>query len=220
MSIFLRFSAIIAVCALLLQGCATTPGTKAQTGRADSGVDDSKLVEGFFVVPGVNFSAYKKIIIADLNLANIVNPHGKPARESVRVKLNPDQERFYRDQYIGAVVTNLIADGTYVTALDAGADVLLLNAAIAYITPPKPQEKQSDNSAAMQVFAGNSSSVTVVLELFDSVSRELIATFTDTQNLGQVWEEESPLGYNTQVPVIFDYWIAYLRKELDELSLR
>lgn len=208
--------------ALLLQGCATTPGPAEKPARADQPKtgEAATLVEGFFVVPGIDFSRYKKIVVIDLNLNNIKNPQIKSGRASNQVRLDEEQERFYREQYVGAVVGNLIADGTYSTALDAGDDVLLLNAAIAQITPPKAQEKASDNSPAMQVFSGNVSTITLVLELFDSVTQQLVATFTDTQDLGQVWEAESPMGYNTRIPLIFDYWMAYMRKELDELSLR
>jgi len=218
----LQIPMIAGLAARSLQARAGTPGPSDESARAAQSKTGAaeKLVEGFFVVPGVDFATYKKIVVTDLNLADIKNPQIKPGRESNQVRLNEEQERFYRAQYVGAVVGNFIADGTYSTALDAGGDVLILNTAIAQITPPKQQEKASDNSPAMQVFSGNSSSITVVVELFDSVTQQLLATFTDTQDLGQVWEEESPIGYNTRIPLIFDYWMAYMRKELDELSLR
>lgn len=206
---------------MILQGCATTSQTAGEGKRSgESNEKATALIEGFFVVPETNFFRYKKIIVADLNLGNIINPDALPGSEPSRVVLNADQERFYRDQYIGAVVGNLIADGIYTTALDSGEDVLLLNATIAQITPPEQQEKPARNSAAMQAISGRTSTITIVLELYDSKTREMIATFTDTRELGQVWDENSPMGYNMQVPMIFDYWLAYLRKELDELSQR
>ena len=220
MSNFLRL-AVAALSVLIIQGCtaisATEKGARAdqpQAGRA------AHVVEGFFVLPEINFATYKQIIVADLKLDNITDPESAPDHNPVQVNLSVEQQRFYRDQYIGAVVGNLVADGAYTTALDAGSDVLLLSAAIVHITPPEQQEKPAHNSAAMQAISGRTSTITIVLELYDSTTRQMVATFTDTRELGQVWDENNPTGYNMQVPMIFDYWLAYLRKELDELSQR
>lgn len=217
MSNFLRL-VLMTLIFLVFQGC-TSMSTEqgARTDQPEAG-PAANLVEGFLVVPEINFAAYKKIIVAELKLDNIINPESP--RDPVRVNLSADQQRFYRDQYIGAVVDNLIADGAYTTALDADDNVLLLSASIVHITPPEQQEKPAHNSAAMQAISGRTSTITIALELYDSTTRQMVATFTDTRELGQVWDENNPMGYNMQVPLIFDYWLAYLRKELDELSGR
>src|SRR5690606_41425115 len=102
----------------------------------------------------------------------------------------------------------------------SGCAVALCDGSIAARTSPEQQETPPRDPAAMQAISGRASTITIVLELYDSTTQQMVATFTDTRELGQVWDENNPTGYNTQVPMIFDYWLAYLRKELDELSQR
>lgn len=219
---FIRAALTAALVALLLQACAssgiksTDKNTPTDTATTGTGME---LVEGFFIAPGVDFSGYKKLIISSLVLENIAVVQKRSEKQST-LALTDDDKRFYRNLYTAAVVDHLIADGTYTTALDAGSDVLLLDAEIVQVAPPVRAEAAANESAAMQAYTQSTSAITITLAVFDSQSRELLATLTDTQDLGRSWDDGNRMAQATQVQLAFDYWLAYLRRELDILSGR
>lgn len=208
---------------VLLTSCSSQPH-QPESANAEKIVDqappraESIYMDGTFVVPGVEFSRYKKLIVADLDLGNIDVELPGSWNGNKTWALGEDEKRFFREEYIQAVVVNLIADGAYTTALTAADDVLLLKAKIIRIAP-----LSSENPAAAKTLAAyneSSASMTIAMELYDSVSGNLVGTVTDTRDLGRIWDENSGPSTRLQVNLAFSFWLKFLRSELDQLSRR
>lgn len=201
---------------LLLQACASTQNPAIDSARTSVSGDQTRI-EGFFVAPGHDFSRYRRLILTDLQLDNVnmVQSAGKP---SSRPTLSENDQRFYRAAYTAAVVDHLIADGTYGTALDPADDVFVLTAAIAQITAPASGGTTA--SARMQSYVDGVNTVTIVIEIRNSLTQQLIATFTETRDFGRMVEENSRSALSAQTRAAFNDWLAFLRKELDALSGR
>lgn len=230
----LRLMLIVGVLTLTqfgLSACVPRAAIIAEKNATDDQVSTDKqssveLIEGFFVAPGINFAHYNQVIITDLKLDNIRIE--QPASNAKQAKqnsaktlsglvLSADDKQFYRSQYVAAVINNLIADGAYATSIDTGNQVLLLRAAIVKIIPPVTQV-ESTSRQDIQAYAEKLGAVTITIELFDSQTQQLLATLTDTRELGSFLQNDNRLTYNNQVQLAFDYWLGYIRLELNELS--
>jgi hypothetical protein len=201
----------------LLQACATGTATKSDAdsrAAAPAAEQASEAPEGFFVVPDVNFSRYARLLLADLNLEQIVI-----AGSTQPLVLTPEDKRFYRELYTAAVVDHLIADGTYATALDAEQDVLFVKAAITRVASPDLTQT-APAAPAMDAYLQSTSRITLALEMYDSLDEQVLATFTDTWDLGRSWDDNNHQIRVMQMRRAFDYWLAYVRQELDILSGR
>ena len=56
--------------------------------------------------------------------------------------------------------------------------------------------------------------MTVVFEIYDSISNKLVASATDEHDLGSMWEENNRAQNNLQIRLAFDFWLNNLGKEL------
>jgi hypothetical protein len=209
------FGAMLGVL-LFLQGCAntTTTGNPLPINNAAENLHpgEDAAMEGFFIVPGIDFSRYKKLIIADLNMDQVA-----VAGHAQTLAFTEDNKRFYRELYTAAVVDHLIADGAYRTVLDAEDGVFFLTAAIVRVAPPTAEDGAKPVSA-MEAYLQSTSRITLTLELYDAQNRQLLASLTDTRDLGRNWGDNNQRAQLVQLRRAFDYWLAYLRKELDVLS--
>lgn len=211
------FYGVLCAGLLLLQACSSTTSTdrSARAGQASqAGSNTQEVPEGFFVLPDINFSRYNRLLLADLNLEQITI-----SGNTQTLALTLEDKRFYRELYTAAVVGHLIADGTYVTALDADQDVLLLTSAITRVASPDLTQA-APSSPAMDAYLQNTSRITIAMELYDSVDGQLLATLVDTWDLGRSWDDNNHQIKVMQMRRAFDYWLAYLRQELDLLSGR
>jgi hypothetical protein len=219
----IRFKKLIGLLVLFgMIGCSTqSPQSQEKTAEtaviASAEQRDPAEMDGIFVAPGVDFSRYKKVIITELNLENIdiQMPPGWSA-ESPWI-LGETEKRFFRTEYTQAAVVNLIADGTYTTALNPADDVLLLRAKVTRLAPVLSQESPHDRFMAYEQKSG---AMTLALELYDSDSGKLIGTIIDTRSLGRIWDDNSRASTSLQVRRAFAGWLKNLRIELDQLSRR
>lgn len=218
-----RLNKFIGLLALLGVVSCSTQSEQPQEKAAESAVTanaeqrNPAEMDGIFVAPGIDFSRYKKIIITELNLDNIdiQMPPGWNAASPWIV--GETEKRFFRTEYTQAAVVNLIADGTYTTALNPADDVLLLRAKVTRIAPVLSQENPHDRFMAYEQKSG---AMTLALELYDSDSGKLIGTIIDTRSLGRIWDDNSRASTSLQVRRAFAGWLKNLRIELDQLSRR
>lgn len=207
---------LLFVSALMLAACASQLATTESS--ASSVVQEpsagSDRVEGFFIQPAVNFSRYEQMILTDINLRDI---RIRVLDSKQQNQLNDTDRRFYRDQYIAAAVGHFIADGRYSTALDAGDNVLRMDAAIVEIAPIVVPE--SEHSAAMRAYLQGMAAMTIAIEVRDSLTNQLLATFTNTRNVGRIWDDHNRMVQSRAVSDAFQEWLAALRFYMDELTL-
>lgn len=203
-----------------LTGCSSTASTenkKVRDKKSDQSTR-SDLVEGFFIAPGIDLSRYQKIIISELDLDKLVIIQPPSMRQS-NVLLDDEVKQFYRAIYRSAVIDHLVADGGFATALDPGANVLLVSTAIVQIAPVDTGAMEKKPSPAMQTYLESTNLVTVTIEVHDSLSQRLLATLTDTQEVDQMRGENNRLVHSAQMRRAFDHWLSYMRQELDILSM-
>ncbi|MDQ2075376.1 DUF3313 family protein [Marinimicrobium sp. ABcell2] len=194
--------------AAVLTGCATAPEPVPPETEADGVTVDDYLLDGVFVAPGADFSAYNRLLVTDLNLED----WRPPGRDLPLGAMNRNDREFFRQEYVGALVHHLVADGAYELALEPGNDVLQVDASLHQTTLSQEASEQ------MGVTDPRDMAVIVLsIELYDSVSGRLLATVTDRQPLGRGANHGSSPLTPMQVRRAFSEWMHYLREELDEL---
>lgn len=222
-SFIFRFSKIIGLLALLgVVSCSSQseqPQQKSAAPEAAATAEQRNPAEmdGIFVAPSADFSRYKKIIITELGLDDIdiqMPPNWNAATPWI---VGEKEKQFFRTEYTQAAVVNLIADGTYATALSPADDVLLLKAKVTRIAPMLSPDGSRNRAMA---YEQNSGAMTLTLELYDSVSQKLVGTIIDTRSLGRIWDDNSRASTSLQVRRAFAAWLKNLRIELDQLSNR
>lgn len=217
------YKTLVPLSVVILWGCSATPHTETNntTEQAQEGASttsDPHIIEGTFVAPGIDFANYRRLIVAELGLSDIditipAEPHG-----DTPWVLTEEDKSFLRSEYTHAVVGNLIADGTYTTAINPAEDVLLVKSRIVQIAGGKPLS--SEENEAMAMYNKSAAEITISMELFDSATHRLIGTITDSRDLGQMQVNNNRLAANVLIRQAFIDWLKTLRTELDALSGR
>jgi hypothetical protein len=117
-------------------------------------------------------------------------------------------------------MNNLIADGTYATAMQAGSDVLTVSAKVLEIAPLGTKDDMKGRPTNVKVYSEGMGTMTLEISLYDSLSGKPLAIITDQRDLGRVWEENNRVTNNIQVRLAFNQWLRNLRTELDKASAR
>lgn len=217
------YKTLVPLSVLILWGCSATPQTETnstteQAQEDVSATSDPHIIEGTFVAPGVNFASYRRLIVAELGLSDIdITIPAEPRADTPWV-LTEEDKNFLRSEYTHAVVGNLIADGTYSTAINPAEDVLLVKSRIVQIAGG--ESLPSEENEAMVMYNKNAAEITISMELFDSVTHRLIGTITDSRDLGQMQVNNNRLATNVLIRQAFIDWLKTLRTELDALSGR
>ncbi len=112
---------------LLMVGCASTSGTQENAEPSEPGQDDSiaaplddPMLDGVFVVPGVDFSGYQSLLVPELNL----DQWRPPGRELPLKELNRNDSQFFRQTYSESLVHALVMNGDYALAMSPAPGVL------------------------------------------------------------------------------------------------
>lgn len=195
---------------LLLVACASAPPEPAEPSSessfAGSQILDNPLLDGLFVAPGTDFSGFTELLVTELDLDDW---HRSGTRLPLKA-MNSDDRRFFREQYVKTMVHYMIADGGYSLSTDVGSKVLRLDASLHQrIRVPEGVADPSDPRALVVLLLN--------IELVDSTSGQLLATFTDRQPVGRVGQRDNNPVAAAQVRRAFSYWMQTLREELDLL---
>lgn len=196
---------------LHLAACASAPPERmeqapAETSLAASEVLDNPLLDGLFVAPGADFSRYTELLVTELQL----DDWHRPGVQLPLKAMNSDDRRFFREQYVGALVHYLVADGGYSLSIEPGAQVLRLDASLHQrVRLPEGVSDPLDPRALVLMVLN--------LEFYDSSSGDLLATLTDRQPIGRVGQRDNNPVAAAQVRRAFSLWMQTLREELDEL---
>jgi hypothetical protein len=172
-----------------------------------------------YILPNTNFGQYKKIILSDLDLSStkIIKPSSFRPFEAPW-ELTDEDRSYYQSKYTAAAQKYLFENGGYSATSVPAANTLLLKARIAEIAPLASKDDFKSRPNLMDVYSEGFGRMTIVLELYDSVSNKLIATATDEHDLGRVWEKNNRVQNNFQIKLAFDFWMRNLKDELEALS--
>ncbi|MDO8344458.1 MAG: DUF3313 family protein [Cellvibrio sp.] len=218
--------ALVALAAGAIASCSfTKPHEKDAQLKADKAgltVVEKTRFDGTFIAKGAEFSQYKKLLVEQLDLSDVKvrKPSSTNIVDDTPWELNDNDRRYYQERYTEALMNNLIADGTYSTAMQAGADVMTVSAKVLEIAPLASKDDMKGRPTRMKVYSEGMGTMTLEISLYDSVSGKPLAIITDQRDLGRIWEENNRVTNNVQVRLAFNQWLRNLRTELDKASGR
>lgn len=218
---------VVAVLAAgVMAGCSTTKPHEAKAqlkaDKAGLAAVEASRFDGTFIAKGAEFSQYKKLFVEQLDMNNVVirKPSSSGRIKDTPWELNDADRRYYAERYTEALMNNLIADGAYSTAMQAGPDVLTVSAKVLEIAPLASKDDRQGRPTSMKVYSEGMGTMTLEISLYDSVSGKPLAIITDQRDLGKMWEENNRVTNNIQVRLAFNQWLKNLRTELDKASGR
>jgi len=205
-------SAVLA--AALCAACANDTSTRAAEVTHDGleRVAGSK-VERAWVKPGVNFSQYTEVSLLDCFVSFRrnwrMNHPGVRTRDMERIKSALSEE-------FRKVFTEELANGGYPVITETDDHVLLIRPAIIDLDVAAPQTNSGGRSDS---FTASPGVMTLVIELYDSVSNEILARAIDrrrARNVGNIQWTTS--GTNREAArKILSRWADLLVSRLDEV---
>jgi len=212
-----------------LVSCASAPPPTVQTGpNAEVTVDglhrvDNSVMALAWVKPDLDLSPYTKVMLDQVTVAYQREPRAR--RQSLggsdqNFALTPAQMENLKSWFREAVVTALTKDDGY-TLVDApGPDVLRITARLVDLVVRVPTEKLGSE----RTYASSYGEVTLILELRDSESEEILARAADrrdpTTNPTNGLVMVSPALVRGDTERLFEYWATLLRQRLDEVRAR
>lgn len=218
--------ALVVLAASVVSGCSLTkPHEKEAQLKADkaglTAVEKTRF-DGTFIAPDAKFSKYTKVLVEQLDLSDVKirKPTSTNFVSDTPWELNESDRRYYQERYIDALTNNLISDGTYSTAMQAGPDVMTISAKILEIAPLGSKDDMKGRPGNVKVYSEGMGTMTLEISLYDSVSGKPLAIITDKRDLGRIWEENNRVTNNVQVRLAFNHWLRNLRTELDKVSDR
>lgn len=210
---------LIALFLSVITGCSTSPKQEPEVQlKADkTGLTsvEKTPIAGAFIARGVQFSKYKKLLVEQLDLSD-VKVHSQSSGAAPWAASN-EERGYYQERYTEALMGNLILDGTYSTAMQAGVDVMTIAAKVVEVASFDNKEDVKGRPANTKTYSEGVGAMTLEISLYDSVSGKPLAIITSQRRL---WEENNRETSNIQVQVAFNYWLSTLRTELDRASGR
>jgi hypothetical protein len=173
-------------------------------------------LENVWVRPNVQFKAYKRIRLppVEVTFARDWDPDRgshSPSSEEIDNIRSGLSEMFHKE------FAKQLAKGGYVLTDKNDDDVLIVQAALANLYVNGPEASNSNLARAQTMTTGR---VSVVMQLSDSVTQQLLARVVDTQ----YGDERGNLAWSSSVASseearrIIDIWAYALRLALDKVN--
>lgn len=177
-------------------------------------------VAAAWVKPDADFSGYDKFLILDAYVAFKKNWVIEKNRSSVQTITQRDIEQIkgaMADLFHEVFVEELGTNGRYTVVESPASDVLLLRPAIIDLDVTAPD---LDTVSAVRTFAASAGAATLYLELYDSVSGEILARVLDRQaanNAGHIMRYTNKVTNRAAAKEILAGWAGLLRSRMDEI---
>jgi len=214
-----------------LAGCAATPPPTVQTGpEAEVTVDglyrvDNSVMALAYVKPDLNLQSYTKLMIDDVVVAYKKDPTSRRdspggAGGGANYALSPHQMDVLKSLFQEAVVKELTKDNGYQLVDAPAPDVLRVDCYLIDLVVKVPTQNVTGRQ---QTFASSYAEVTVVFELHDSESEEVLARVADrgdpttTGGAGNLASVSSAF-VRTDLTRMFEYWAGLLREGMDKIN--
>ncbi len=173
-----------------------------------------------YAKPDADFSVYKRVMLLDAYVAFKKNWQNQHNRTSVYRITSKDIEQIKQSTatLFAEVFAEELDDKGGYTIVDAPApDVLLLRPAIIDLDVTSPNVDQPGRS---HNFASSAGAASLYLELYDSVSGEILARVVDRQSAnhpGDIIRWSNQVTNRAAARKIIADWAGLLRDRLDEL---
>jgi len=219
----MKFRFVIVLLALCLNACNVH---RVHEKTAQSRAEQAGLVQvnksqfdAAFLLPGANLNQYKKIILSNVDFSDvkIIKPSSSHAFQQTWELTNEDKQ-YYQEKFAAAAKNFLFDADDYSRATESASGTLVLKARITDIAPLASKDDFKSRPNLIDVYSEGFGRMTIVFELYDSVSNKLIFMSSDEHDLGNTWEKNDRLQNNVQVRLAFDYWLRSLSQELNAIS--
>jgi hypothetical protein len=186
--------------------------------------DGLSLVEGAklataYIDTEADLGVYNKVMILDCHVA-FKKGWDKKTRAGTRIRISgSDMDRIKADVaalFRDVFTERLSSDGGYEIVTEAGADVLLVRPAIIDLDITAPDDMSGGRS---RVYTTSSGAATLYIELYDSVTGDILARAADRQGARKA---SGHMSYSNRVTNRADArrmlggWADLLRAKLDE----
>jgi hypothetical protein len=214
---------LLSTCLLVIALAASLPAILAAAGK-DKPMQEwdglvrrpSNKLDNVWVRPNVRFKEYKRVRLppVDVAFAKDWDPNRgtrSPTNEDIR-NIRAGMSQLFHEEF----AQRLTRRGYTLTDSNAD-DVLIVQAALANLYINGPQSSNADVAHAFTMSPGR---VSVVMQLSDSVTLQLLARVVDTQEGDEygnlTWS--SSVSSSTEARRIFGIWADALCRGLDKLS--
>jgi hypothetical protein len=206
----------------LILAIAAAPAALAKEEPPDVTADGLHRVEGsklalVYKKPGATLAGYKKLKILDCFVAFKKRWEIEQRSRGVAVSAR-DMKRIKKhvaEEFRKTFIEQLQSKGGYEVVDEEAEDVLLLRPAIIDLDVEAPDTMAAGRS---DTFAASAGQMTLVLELYDSATSDLIARVIDRQAgrsaLRIQWQ--TSVTNRAEAEQIFRLWANVLRERLDE----
>lgn len=154
-----------------------------------------------FAKPDLDLSPYARVMVAPASIAYRRNSF----------ELTDEQvERMFR--YFQEALVKELEEGGYSLVDAAGPDVLLVEANIVDLMVNRPTEPSVGRTT---IFTASSGEMTLIGELKDSASGEVLVRFADRQRPRSHWARSTSVSEWAEVRRAFRFWAGILRDRLE-----
>lgn len=212
---------VCAVAVLCLGGCQTTSESPISAMSTEDGLvrTDVKGIQSVYKRPGVNLATYDKILLRPLIVEFAKNWQPERDGGSALYEMNPpDRERIKKDladAFYDVSKRVLQEQGGYRFVTEPAADVLEVQPAIVniFITAP---DVSRDNPGIVRTYTANAGEMTLIAELHDSVTGQLLARAYDRREDNRdMWQWTTSVSNTADARRVIGEWANQLRKALD-----
>ncbi len=158
-------------------------------------------IDKAFAKPELELSKYDRVMVAPVSIA-----YRKDSFE-----LTEKQARRMND-YFWRALDDALVDNGYELASEPATDVLLVVARIVDLDINVPTKPRAGRST---YFTASSGSMTLIGELRDSVSGEVLVRFADQQQPRSHWARSTSVDNWRDVRQAFKFWATILQDRLD-----
>jgi hypothetical protein len=179
----------------------------------------NKSIDHVYVRPNVEFKAYKRVLIAPVHVAMDKNWDPNSGQIGLQGGLSSADVQRIREE-LAKMFRDVFADhlskAGYPVVETSGDDVLLVEPALinVYITAP------NSSSGATRSYTMDAGRMTLVMQLADSVTAQMLARVVDTteglNTQGMQWS--TSLANSAEARKAVGQWADALRKALDKIN--
>jgi Protein of unknown function (DUF3313) len=203
----------------LLQGCQATQPSPIDEMSLHEGLArvDNKAVDALFRRPDAQMSAYSKLLLRPITVEFAKNWDPEGSGSALYRMHEPDREKIRSElaEVFAEVFRKELERGGYPLVAEPAQEVVEMQAAIVnlYITAP---DVSMDTSGRSKVYTSDAGHMTLIMQLHDSVTGQLLARAYDHRDSGPgMWQWTTSVTNTAEAKRIIASWAIALRKAFD-----
>ncbi len=180
---------------------------------------DNTVMALAYATPDLDLRPYTKFMLDPVDIAYERDPRGasRPGTASGNFELTPRQTERLKELFSEAIVETLTREEGYPLVEQPGPDVLRLTVSLIDLVVRVP----TDVSGRSRVFAASYGEVTMIVEVRDSETGEILVRAGDrqdpTRRNNAYLAEVSPTFVRTDVQRMLRRWAQIMRDRLDQI---